>query len=72
MDSAVIGARFSDGGHLVNGEDAERLPASLPEPKPAPPMRITPSTRRRVLALIPAAGGLLLFAVEAVRYFHHH
>lgn len=34
MDSAVLGARFSDGGHEVNGEDAR--PIRLDEPVTTP------------------------------------
>lgn len=32
FDSAILGARFCDGGHAVNGEDSEPLPLTQPEP----------------------------------------
>jgi hypothetical protein len=73
FDSAVLGARFCDGGHLVNGEDAVRLPASLPKP-PAPKGRrdLLPATCEGWGRLIGAAlglGGFFLFAREAYRLF---
>lgn len=35
FDSAVLGARFCDGGHQVNGEDAEPLRPIVPTPEEA-------------------------------------
>lgn len=33
VDTTLLATRFCDGGHLVNGEDAEPLPAAIPTPE---------------------------------------
>lgn len=73
MDSAVLAARFCDGGHDVNGEDSVRLPPTLREPPSVktPARRrlpLTPEGRARLIGGGLGLAGAIYIAGAVLRY----
>lgn len=62
FDSAVLGARFCDGGHAVNGEHSERLRLDPPAPERASTWSIAAQVVLVAIVVICSAAAVIALA----------